>query len=105
MPEFTFAVAVTTFPPDGADAAPLYTNFGRPLNANGCSAASTRSAYVPCAGSGMNSGGGAVLPRYATVWNVALVNVTLSPAAIVKRDGRNSFSVDPFGVPAGGLAS
>ena len=43
--------------------------------------------YEPFAGSGISSGIG--LGVYVTVWNVALENVTLSPAATVNVEGMN----------------
>ena len=43
--------------------------------------------YVPFLGSGTSSGIGFGL--YVTVWNVALANDTLSPAAIVRVEGMN----------------
>ena len=43
--------------------------------------------YVPFAGSGMSNGIG--FGVNVTVWNVALENVTLSPAAMVSVDGMN----------------
>ena len=60
--------------------------------------------YVPFAGSGANSAVGGLPPRYVTVWNEALENVTESPALTTSFDGKNAFSVAPFGVPAGGGA-
>ena len=56
------------------------------------------------AGSGMKRAAGALPPVYVTVWNVALENVTESPALITSFDGKNASSVVPFGVPAGGRA-
>ena len=52
----------------------------------------------------MNRAAGALPPVYVTVWNVALENVTESPALITSFDGKNASSVVPFGVPAGGRA-
>ena len=56
------------------------------------------------AGSGMKRAAGALPPVYVTVWNVALENVTESPALITSFAGKNASSVVPFGVPAGGRA-
>ena len=56
------------------------------------------------AGSGANSAVGGLPPRYVTVWNDALENVTESPALMTSFDGKNESSVVCFGVPFGGGA-